>query len=415
MTDSQNASATGIQLIANQSLQFASPVAGIQMAVLPIAGAAWIDTDDGVVVIDTLIGERAARQMFERINGQIKYIIYTHGHLDHVGGTAALMRDSPVVVASDYLPDRLDSYKRLARHRARISAQQFNLPEDPERFAGSLQRVVYPTETFIGARTISLGNKTFELRTARAETDDVCWVWIPELKAAFIGDLVIGVFPNIGNPWKPTRFALDWARTLEDVLAKEPEWLFCNGAGLVYQGREALDVLRVNIEVIRSLHDQVVELINCEVHITDMIHQVKVPEHLRESRYLNMSYSKVEFFVYNVYRWYHGYFDGNPANLLPRPQREVAEALLTLIDDEAKVLVKAEQLLAQGQAQLAMEVLDLLLRAQPEHVDARRLRMRLMQVLAEEDTCLMSRNSWVYFLARDRAFLEDRGELTGLY
>jgi hypothetical protein len=102
MTDSQNASATGIQLIANQSLQFASPVAGIQMAVLPIAGAAWIDTDDGVVVIDTLIGERAARQMFERINGQIKYIIYTHGHLDHVGGTAALMRDSPVVVASDY-------------------------------------------------------------------------------------------------------------------------------------------------------------------------------------------------------------------------------------------------------------------------------------------------------------------------
>jgi len=26
------------------------------------------------------------------------------------------------------------------------------------------------------------------------------------------GDLMIGSFPNIGNPWKPTRFALDWAK-----------------------------------------------------------------------------------------------------------------------------------------------------------------------------------------------------------
>ena len=37
-----------------------------------------------------------------------------------------------------------------------------------------------------------------------------------------------------------------------------------------------------------------------------------------------------------------------------------------------------------------------------------------MLALAEEDTCLMSRNSWVYFLARERAFLEERGESTGL-
>ena len=99
------------------------------MAALPIAGCAWVDTDEGVVLIDTLISEAAARKTRERIRGKIKYIIYTHGHVDHVGGTRAFMDDHPEVIASTYLPDRLEKYRMLDRYRARSSAIQFNIPE----------------------------------------------------------------------------------------------------------------------------------------------------------------------------------------------------------------------------------------------------------------------------------------------
>jgi hypothetical protein len=40
------------------------------------------------------------------------------------------MADQPrEVIASKYLPDRLDKYRRLAPHRRQIAAQQFNLSE----------------------------------------------------------------------------------------------------------------------------------------------------------------------------------------------------------------------------------------------------------------------------------------------
>jgi len=392
----------GINMLTARVPIFKDPIESVHTAALPIAGCAWISTKEGVVLIDTLIHPNAAEQVMERIEGKIKYIIYTHGHYDHVSGTTAFMKDNPEVIASKYLPDRLDRYEMLAPYRARISAMQFNIPER----ARPIRKIVRPTKTFLGEMTIKLGSKTFELHTARAETDDVCWIHIPELKAVFIGDLIIGnQFPNIGNPWKPTRYALDWAKELERVRALEPEHIFCNGAGTHFKGGRAKAALDANIEVIHSLHDQVVEYINQDMHITEMIHAVKIPDHLRKSQYLRTFYSRPEFFVYNVYRWYHGYFDHNPAHLLPRPEKEVMKEILGLIGDSEKIAKRAEELFNEGQAQLALEVLDVLIQAKPDNIKARKLRMGILKDIGRNDRCLMSRNTWHYFINKDKQII----------
>lgn len=396
----------GTQVLGFQNVQFYDPLPDVHAASLPIAGCGWVDTSEGIVLIDTLISRGAAKKVKEKIKEKVKYIIYTHGHGDHIGGTEVFLDDKPEIIASKYLPDRFDRYKMLAPHRAHITAVQFNVPEVTRPL-----NYVYPTKTFIGEMTIKLGDKTFELHATRAETDDAVWVYIPEIEVAFIGDLLIGSMPNVGNPWKPTRFTLDWAKALEEVRAKEPKYIFFNGAGRMHKGDQALKALDANIEIIHSLHDQVVEYINQNVHITEMIHKVKIPVHLKNSPYLRELYSRVEFFVFNLYRWYHGYFDDNPAHLLPRPEKEVMKETFELIGDPEKVIKRAEELLDENQAQLALQILDILIQAKPEHVEARKLRMKLLEILGAEDYCLMSRNTWVYFRDQDKKYLKNKKEM----
>ncbi|MFW9987330.1 MAG: alkyl sulfatase dimerization domain-containing protein [Candidatus Odinarchaeota archaeon] len=390
------------QVFGNVNIKFSNPLLDVYTARVIISSCGWIDTTEGIVLIDTLNRKHLAKQVKKKIRNKIKYIIYTHGHLDHVGGASVFLDDNPEIIASRYLPDRFDKYKILAQHRAHINAIQFNIPETLDSI-----NYVYPTRTFLGDLTIKLGDKTFELHTTRAETDDAVWVYVPEINAAFIGDLIIGRrFPNIGNPWKPTRFALDWVKTLEKIRTIKPEYIFCNGGGVMLKNESAIEALDANINVIHSLHDQVIDFINQGMHITEMIHTVKIPKHLENNPYLNQVYSRVEFFVYNVYRWYHGYFDDNPAHLLPRPEKEVLNEIYNLIGDSQKILKRVNELFIQNQTQLALQILDILIQTEPKNVDARRLRIELMKNLGANDISLMSKNAWFYYVNKDKEFLK---------
>ena len=384
-------------------VSFDNPIKDVFTASAPLSSCGWIQTTEGVVLIDTLLARRWAKKVRERIKDKIKYIIFTHGHLDHVLGANVLMDDNPEVIASKYLPDRLDKYQMLAPYQARKNAQQFNFPEVVQKLD-----VIYPTKTFLGDMTFSLGDKTFELHTARAETDDAVWIYVPELNAAFIGDLMIGSFPNVGNPWKPTRFALDWAKELERIRELKPEYIFYGGGGTFIKGENAMRAINDHIEVIRSLHDQIVDHINKGTHITEMIHEVKIPEHLKKSPFLQTSYSRPEFFAFNCYRWYHGYFDSNPAHLLPRPEKEVMGEIFNLIGDPDKILDRIRELFNQNQSQLALEVLDVLIQADPENIEARKMRIKLLEKIGKEDYCLMSRNTWFYFIKKDKDFIKSK-------
>jgi alkyl sulfatase BDS1-like metallo-beta-lactamase superfamily hydrolase len=398
------------QLLAADDVSFEHPHPDVFVAKTKISNASWVHTVEGTVLLDTLLLPGYSAKIKDEIlnaGGVLKYILYTHHHYDHIGGAVTFMEDHPQIIAHRFLPENLEKYRILKDHRARIATIQFNIPITPEM----VPPVVAPTKLFDQSMVFSLGDKTFELYHARAETDDSVWVFVPEIKTAFVGDLIISGFPNIGNPFKPTRFALSWAHALEAVRDKDPEMVIAHGGRAVYRGDAVRELLDVTIEAIYSIHDQVAESINKGIPVDEIIHQVKLPDHLKTHEFLQFKYSRPEFAVYNIYRWYHGYFDHNPANLIPRPHHEFNDQLIHLISSRDAVIQRAADLLAQGRAQLALQVLDILLNNDPEDINARKLHLRILEVLSKEDYCLMSLNTWVYFMDQDRDFLRSKGAL----
>jgi alkyl sulfatase BDS1-like metallo-beta-lactamase superfamily hydrolase len=392
------------QVILKSDVLFEEPHPDIQVAKIPIANATCINTGKGAVLIDTLLSPRTAKQMKKLLDKSgivVKKIIYTHHHLDHVGGSTIFEKDRPEVFAHRYLPENMDKYKKLNAHQSRISSIQFNIPFAP----GRVQRILEPTRLFDYSMSFSLGEKTFELYHARAETDDATWVYVPEIRTAVVGDLIIAGLPNIGNPYKPTRFALPWVKALEKIRGKKPELLIAHGGRAVYRGTEVKKLLDITIEAIHSLLDQVFQAINDDIPLDEMIHLVQLPEHLRNHEYLEPIYSRTEFAVFNIYRWYHGYFDHNPAHLLPRPDNEVNLEIVKLIGEKEKIVERAKALTQRGQHQLALQVLDIVMKQDSAYPGARELHLRILEALCADDTCLMSRNTFIYFIQKDKEIL----------
>jgi hypothetical protein len=71
------------------------------------------------------------------------------------------------------------------------------------------------------------------------DNDDAIWVYIHELNTTVVGDFTSGFrFPNVSNPWKPTRFALDRIKELERIRALKLEYIFFSGGGYLFKGEQ---------------------------------------------------------------------------------------------------------------------------------------------------------------------------------
>ncbi len=392
-----------------QDLSFsleAQPVAEGVFFVQGMSNAGWVITDEGVVVIDTTLrvsGPALLEEIRRTTDKPIRYIIYSHGHIDHVGGCQALAGEDTVVVAHTLVVDRLRKYEAMAPYNARINALQFHISVPEDAFRGFR----YPDVTYHDRHSFSLGGRRFDLYHARGETDDATFVHIPDAGVVFAGDLLISVFPNVGNPFKVVRYEREWAEALEAILSLDPQ-VVCPGHGPApYVGRGQIqEVLSHNAEALRFLHQEVVRRLNEGQPLDQMVAQIRLPAHLEKSPHLRQLYSRLEFAVINIWRRYSGWYDGDPADLIPQPRQELATILRSLVGDDGKFMAHAEALLAQGRPLLALALLQVLLRAAPHLREARALRARILERLFWEDECLMSRNLWHHFLDADRAFLE---------
>jgi glyoxylase-like metal-dependent hydrolase (beta-lactamase superfamily II) len=315
-------------------------------------------TGDGLVLVDTG-SVFVAEAVHETLRGwspqRLHTAVYSHGHIDHVFGVpvweaeaAAEGWPAPTVVAHHALPARFDRYVLTAGYNAIINQRQFDVPglQWPTEYR-------YPDRTYEHRLELEVGGVAFELHHARGETDDHTWTWVPAHGVLCCGDLFIWASPNAGNPQKVQRYPREWAAALRAMASLSPEVLL-PGHGFPVLGVERIaEALLDTAELLDSLVDQTLALMNEGARLDEVVHGVTVPAHLLDRPYLQPVYDEPEFVVRNVWRQFGGWWDGNPASLKPAPEAAVAAELAELAGGAHALAERALALLALSDTEVA--------------------------------------------------------------
>lgn len=366
------------------------------------------------MVVDTsnpAVGRRAASALRATTGEPLQAIVYTHGHVDHVGGAPAFLASAeergeprPEVWGHESVAERLDRYLLTWGWNNEVNRRQFQLPPGVDAFPRDFVR---PDHTYRDSARFELAGEPVELHHARAETDDATWVWLPQREVALVGDLSVQSLPNTGNPNKPQRYTLGWAQALEAIAAKKPR-IVIPGHGDPIRGDYALEVLTETARALRFLHDAVIERMNAGQWPDEIVDaQIALPEDLASKPYLQPIYGCAPFVVRDVLRFYAGWWGGNPAELIPARRADVARDLIEVAGREA-LLAKAEALRASGEPRRALHVAVVLTQADPRDAEAQDLVARICDGLAASEPSFIARNFYVVAAAQARAAAQRR-------
>jgi alkyl sulfatase BDS1-like metallo-beta-lactamase superfamily hydrolase len=359
------------------------------------ANVSAFETDDGLVCVDSgaaFSAPEILRMLREWSDVPVHTVVFSHGHIDHVGGAAEFEREAgeraragPRVIAHENVPARFDRYRLTAGYNGAVNSRQFGVevrwPTDYR----------YPDETYREELTVEVGGERFELRHAKGETDDHTWIWVPGRGVLCTGDLIIWCCPNAGNPQKAQRYPREWAATLREMAALGAETLL-PGHGLPVRGADRVRaILEDTAALLEALTERTLALMNEGASLSRVLAEVEAPAGLLEKPYLRPIYDEPEFIVRNVWRLYGGWYGLDPAELKPASPAELAGELAALAGGAGALAARARELAAEGRLRAAGHVAEIAAAAAPDDEEAREVRAEVNEARAAAEESLMAK------------------------
>ena len=370
-----------------------------------------VTTSEGNVVIDTSLrvhANRAKNLLTKVSDAPVRYIILTHGHGDHTGGVALWKQADTKVIAQENHVEFLNYQHRLAGFFANRNSAQFQgqtaAAAPAAASAGNFAAEILADTLFDEEHKFSLGELTFELYHTPGETYDHLTVWIPELKAAFVGDNFYESFPNIYTlRGTEPRYALDYTQSIDKVLALKPEILLPSH-GRPIQGRDEIArALTRYRDAILYVHDATVRGINDGKDVFTLMREIRLPAELE----VGESYGNVPWSVRGIYEGYIGWFDGNPATMYDLPPAAVQPQLVELAGGPGPVAKRAAEFAGDGNLIEALHLADAALSADPNHREALTVRLNALQALFDKSNNSNERGWLNYGILQTKAKLDD--------
>ncbi len=310
------------------------------------------------LLIDTGMGVSSI-QVVEKLKewgiSNIDYVIYTHGHVDHVTGTEYITNSfegETNVIAHKNVTKRFDRYKKTTGYNGIINQRQFGLPSPvfPNDF-------IYPDITYSDEYEIEFNDSILKLTHGKGETDDATYIYSNKEDALFTGDFFIWSLPNAGNPSKAQRYVGFWGEVLKKMSEYNAEYLF-PGHGPLIKGKKTIkEMLLDTSSCLLWIEENVLNLMNKGYTLREIQSEVVFPDKYLKP-YLISTYDDFSFLINSVWRQYGGWYSGIPSELKPPKLEDIGRTYIDMAGNEESLLKFLESLVKSEKYKEASVIVD---------------------------------------------------------
>jgi len=372
-----------------------------QLRGFDLANLTLIDSDNGWIIVDPLTTADTARaaMAFARQHlgdKPVKAVIFTHSHVDHFGGVEGALTEQErinlqVIAPAGFMEEAVSEniMAGIAMQRRATFMYGRNLPVSArghvdtglgkEPAKGGNVSILEPTDIIDETgQKLTVDGVDIEFQfTPGSEAPAEFTFYLPKQKAFCGAELVSRNMHNVYTlRGAKVRNALGWSGFIDeaiDLYGDKADVYFASHHWPIWGQNEIVDFLKQQRDTYKFIHDQTLRMANKGFTPLEIAEKVELPESLQSNFSNRGYYGTVSHNVKAVYQWYFGWYDANPANLNPHPPTQAGERYVEFMGGADALLEKAQQSFDQGDYRWVAEVVNHLVFADADNVDARAL------------------------------------------
>jgi alkyl sulfatase BDS1-like metallo-beta-lactamase superfamily hydrolase len=374
-----------------------------QVRGLDLANITFVRGRTGWIVFDVMITTevaRAAWRLFQQHRGEglpISAVVYSHNHVDHWGGIRGLLteedvraRNIPIIAPVHFMRNAIEENVYAGTAMNRRLAYQYGqlLTVAPHGFVsqGLGQGASNGAVGLIAPnRMVERDIEEFEVdgvpmvfqNTPNTEAPSEMNTYIPGMKALWMAENVCATLHNIYTlRGAPVRDSLRWSKYIAEALYRfglDAEVMFASHHWPRWGNARVQEVLRAQRDLYANMTNQVLHYANQGVTINQMHKVYRLPQGLQQTWHTRGYHGSPEHNARGVVQRFLGFWDCNPATLIPLAPEEAAPLYVEMMGGAERIIARARTLHDEGRYQHASEILNRLVFAEPANRPAREL------------------------------------------
>jgi alkyl sulfatase BDS1-like metallo-beta-lactamase superfamily hydrolase len=367
-----------------------------------LANMSVIRGDTGWILFDVLTAKETAKAALDFVNEKlgkrpVVAVVYSHSHTDHFGGVRGVVDEAdvrsgkvPIIAPVGFMEHAIAENVYAGNAMVRRAFFQYGLllPHSPYGHvdqsigkntaagnSGLIEPTRYITKDFEDV-TIDGVRMVFQ-NTPGTEAPAEMNTYFPQYRAFWAAENITGTIHNIYTlRGALIRDALAWSKHINAALYRfgpEADVMFSAHSWPRFGNARVQEVMRTQRDTYANLNNEVLHLANQGVTINEIQNVYKLPASLQRQWAAHSYHGSEEHNSRAVINRYLGYWDGNPATLVPLSPKDAAPLYVEMMGGSAKIMAKGRELYDQGKYREAMEILNKLVYAEPANQAAKDL------------------------------------------